>query len=110
MRSVRLPLLLPLLLGTSPLSAQTTAELVDRLAKAKSVDHASVGEGGGKTDTYKTYEQLAAKATTDELQKLTSHVSPIVRCYAVWALSARKAKTDWRKLMAASDSTARSAT
>jgi hypothetical protein len=99
MNATRLLLVLPLLLGISHLAAQATSELIDQLAKAKRLDHSSTGEGGEKSDTYKTYELLAAKATADELLGLASHQSPIVRGYAVWALSERQAKIDWKKLV-----------
>jgi hypothetical protein len=73
----------------APAAAQTVDELVARLAQAASYDDAMVGDDGGRTSTYTDYASLAAIATTERLQKLAEHDSPVVRCYAVRALAER---------------------
>jgi hypothetical protein len=92
-------LCLVLLAATPQLCAQTTAELVQKLAQAESLDSDAVGGDGVKTETWSTYERLAAKATKAELLQLTHHTSPIVRGYAVQALAASGAAIDWKQLV-----------
>jgi hypothetical protein len=72
----------------APAAAQTVDELVARLARAGAYEEKDVSEGEPSL-VYPDYERLAAIATTERLQKLAEHDSPVVRCYAVRALAER---------------------
>jgi len=72
----------------APAAAQTVDELVARLARAEAYEEQDVSEGE-PSRVYPDYASLAAIATTERLQKLAEHDSPVVRCYAVRALAER---------------------
>lgn len=84
-----------------PARAQGTESLVQALAKAESLDDEAVGDGGVKSETWKTFEALRACAGKDELTALLEHASPIVRGYACRALMDTQPAADWPKLLAA---------
>lgn len=94
-----IPFVLLALTGCAPLAAQTTAELVEQLAHAASLDDRFVGDDGDRSPTWRLYEQLLAKATAAELLPLTRHQSPIVRGYAVRAIVERGDRVDTKQLM-----------
>jgi hypothetical protein len=73
---------------------ERTEGAVALLRQAQSVDASFVGEGGDRSETYAAYERLRDHATRERLLALTSHKSPVVRCYAVQALSERHPDID----------------
>lgn len=77
------------------------APLVESLSKAESLDDEAVGEGGTKSDTYKTYEKLRERAKREDLLGLLEHDAAIVRGYAFRALFDRKEVVDWPALLRA---------
>lgn len=97
MRTLAVPLVL-LVANTS--TAQTLAELTERLSKAESVDDEAVGDGGDKSDTWRTYEKWRAAATVAQLREFTRHDSPIVRAYGVRALVETEADVDFAAIAA----------
>lgn len=50
----------------------------------------AVGYAGTKPKQYEHYEKLLSKASDKDLETLTKHNSPVVRCYAFWGLRKRK--------------------
>lgn len=99
MRTLPLSLLLSFVPLAAPLAAQDVPGLVAALAKAESLDDDAIGIAGSKSDTYKLYEQLLAKATPEQLLELARHQSPIVRGYAVRGLCTMPARVDLKQLM-----------
>lgn len=81
-------------LATS-LAAQTLEELTASLAKATTLDGPMVGDGGDKSDTFRTYEAWRDLASIDQLRAFTKHENAIVRGYAVRALVAADAAQDF---------------
>jgi hypothetical protein len=98
--SCRAPRRIALALGLAVAApAQSIADLTTQLAKAATVDAAMVGDDGGKSDTYRTYEHWRDRATVAELKEFTHHTSPIVRTYAVRALVELDAEVDWPAIL-----------
>ncbi|MGB0871293.1 MAG: hypothetical protein ACPGSD_17045 [Flavobacteriales bacterium] len=67
---------------------------VHLLAKEKMFHYEAIGNGGYKSDTYKCFEKLKNKASTDEFIELCKHPSPVVRYYAFYELKNRKVDED----------------
>ena len=60
--------------------------LVDSMTSYNRVDGPAVGIAGVKSEQWKRYELLSAKAMNHELKSLTNHNNAVVRCYAFDAL------------------------
>ncbi len=82
------------------LVAQTLPELTARLAAAKTLDDSMIGDGGDKSETWRTYERWRAQASAAQLREFTKHESPIVRAYAVRALVETDADVDFAAIAA----------
>jgi hypothetical protein len=100
MPPMRVPFLASLLGSLAAfVPAQTLAELTATLAQKETVDDEAVGDGGDKSDTYRTYERWRALATAKELRQFTTHPSPVVRAYAAKALVDIEADADWTAIL-----------
>jgi hypothetical protein len=64
--------------------------IVDSIAKVNTYEGARVGLAGRRSEQWRRYEELKKLATTDELDELTNHENPVVRCYSFKALLYRK--------------------
>jgi hypothetical protein len=62
------------------------AAAVAAIRAADTYDDEAVGYAGAKTDTYKAFEVLRARAGVELLRRLTDDEDPILRCYALRAL------------------------
>ncbi|MBS7563806.1 hypothetical protein KHS38_05270 [Mucilaginibacter sp. Bleaf8] len=84
--------------------------IVDSMAKYNQVNSSGVGEAGVRTVQWTRYEQLSKTATLPELRALTNHKNPVVRCYALDALSARNDTATFSIVLAHLHDTARVST
>ncbi len=96
MRLFTLLLLSSLCIG---LSAQTLAKgelaaalksgnfAVEGIAANTRVEGAAVGIAGTKSEQYARFHDWYSRASDEDMLRMTSHSSPVVRSYALWAMA-----------------------
>jgi hypothetical protein len=62
-------------------------DIVEKLVAGNIVAGSAVGYERIKPEQYKLFEKLKEWASTKDLEKLLNHDSPIIQCYAFWALT-----------------------
>ncbi|MCT4591498.1 MAG: HEAT repeat domain-containing protein [Carboxylicivirga sp.] len=72
---------------SQPKISKEVNRIVRQMAKANVIHSDAIGYGGIKSDQYKRFEKLYAKASIAELLVLMDHPKPAVRGYAFWALA-----------------------
>lgn len=73
--------------------------LADSIARYGKVESAFIGNGGQASEQYLRYKRLLKIADANELNQLTHHPSPTVRCYAVRAAGETNEHNTVRLLM-----------
>jgi hypothetical protein len=68
--------------------SKKTRRMVNEIAKKNTLDAASVGIVGGRSEQFKNFMILSKKATKEEIIGLTNHPNGVVRAYAMWAIVA----------------------
>jgi len=64
-------------------------KLVGWLTNFKDIEAEHIGFTGTKSTSYPIYKRLCAIATDTMLIRLTTHMNPNIRVYAIWALKER---------------------
>lgn len=76
--------ILALLITTA--CGQTVDSIVREIAEINEVQSESIGIAGEPSENYRNFEKLKEKADIPTLIELTENESPVVSCYAGWAL------------------------
>lgn len=110
-RSFPLPMVLVTLFFTYATSAcksgsaaqdATTAKvapLVKGIAENNVLESRKIGFSGIASSQWTRYDSLKKTASIPELERLTDHPNPVVRCYAFQALAARRAASTYTVLL-----------